>query len=197
MCGLVSIMSRIGNLPIEIPTGVTVKNTEGTVVVTGPKGEVNVVLPPEIKFSEEGGKILIARTGMDKPSRALHGLVRAEIANAINGVTKDWSKTLELVGVGFRATMNGDNLVLTIGFSHPVTITPPKGITLAVNDGKIVISGVNRQAVGQIAASIRAVKKPEPYKGKGIKYLGERIRKKAGKAAKAIGAGSAAAGGAK
>jgi len=180
-------MSRIGNSPIEIPTGVTVKNAGGMVTVTGPKGEVAIVLQGGIKFSEEAGKINITRLSQDKLTRALHGLVRAEIQNGITGVTKGWSKTLELVGVGFRATTNGENLVLTVGFSHPVTVVPTKGITFAVTEGKIVITGVNRQVVGQTAASIRAIKKPEPYKGKGIKYQGEKIRKKAGKAAKAIG----------
>ncbi len=180
-------MSRIGNLPIELPAAVTVKNADDILTVTGPKGEVAVTLQAGIKFSEEAGKITITRTGQDKPTRALHGLVRAELQNGITGVTKGWSRILELVGVGFRATLNGENLVLTVGFSHPVTIVPAKGITFAVTEGKIVITGVNRQVVGQTAASIRAIKKPEPYKGKGIKYQGERIRKKAGKAAKAIG----------
>ena len=190
-------MSRIGNQPIEIPAGITVKNTGDELVVSGSKGEINIKLPAEIKVSGDAGKIIFARTGEAKYIRALHGLTRAELANAITGVTRGWSKTLELVGVGFRATMSGANLVLAIGFSHPVTVVPPKGITFAVTEGKIVISGINRQLVGQTAAGIRSAKEPEPYKGKGIRYQGEYIRKKAGKAAKAIGGAAGAAGGGK
>lgn len=167
----------------------------GAFLVTGPKGELRIDIPPGITVSQENMHLTIARKGNDKPMRALHGFVRSELKNAVIGVTAGWSKTLELSGVGFRATNNGENLVLTVGFSHPVTIVPPKGITLNVVEGKIVVSGVSRQMVGQVAAKIRAVKKPEPYKGKGIKYQGERIRKKAGKAAKAIGGAPGGAGG--
>lgn len=189
-------MSRIGNSPIDIIAGVTVKTTGNVSMVTGPKGEVSVSIPSGINIHEESGKLLISRDANDGNNRALHGLVRAQLQNATVGVTRGWTKTLELSGVGFRANMNGENIVLAIGFSHPINIVPPKGITFAVNEGKIIISGVDRQAVGQVAASIRAVKKPEPYKGKGIKYLGEKVRKKAGKAAKAIG-GAPGGGGAK
>ncbi len=144
-------------------------------------------------MTRDGETIKIGRRHNDKPSKSLHGYLRATLANAITGVTKGWTRTLELSGVGYRASVSGVNLVLTIGFSHPVTIEPPSGISFTVNESKIIVSGIDRQAVGQMAASIREKKKPEPYKGKGIKYEGEHIRKKAGKA-KAV---SGAVGGAK
>lgn len=187
-------MSRIGNAPVEIPEGVSAQIADGIIVVKGPKGETRMGIPPQIQVNQEGGHIVVTRKGEDKSVRALHGFVRAQINNDVVGVTSGWTKTLELSGVGYRAALSGVNLVLSVGFSHPVTIVPPQGITFAVTEGKIIVSGISRQIVGQTAASIRAVKKPEPYKGKGIKYKGEKIRKKAGKAAKAIGG---AAGGAK
>lgn len=165
-------------------------------VVNGPKGEAKLGIPPKIKVSQKDNQILVHSDSGEKPVQALHGFVRATLNNDITGVTTGWTKTLELSGVGYRAAIEGVNLVLTVGFSHPVKIVPPPGITFLVNEGKIVVSGTNRQVVGQTAATIRAVKKPEPYKGKGIKYKGEIIRKKAGKAAKAIG-GAPGAGGAK
>lgn len=179
-------MSRIGNQPIEIPSGVTVSIAQGRVVVKGPKGEHSVHLPPKITVSQEGSVLSVKREG---DLVALHGLARASVANAITGVTRGWSKTLELVGVGYRAALVGDNLQLAVGFSHPVIIAPGPGITFAIVDNKVVVWGVDKHLVGQVAASIRAVKPPEPYKGKGIRYSGEYIRKKAGKAAKAVGAG--------
>ncbi|MBI3576626.1 50S ribosomal protein L6 [Candidatus Gottesmanbacteria bacterium] len=187
-------MSRIGNQPIEVPAGVTVSIAGATVVVKGPKGEQAVMMPSQITVSEDGNVLTVKRK-RDGDVSALHGLARAILANAIVGVTAGWSKTLELVGVGYRATLTGVDLQLTVGYSHPVTITPPAGIVFTVAEGKVVVSGVDRHLVGQIAANIRAVKPPEPYKGKGIKYNGEYIRKKAGKAAKAIGGAPGAAGG--
>jgi large subunit ribosomal protein L6 len=179
-------MSRIGNAIIVVPKEVTITQTGSEILVKGTKGEIRVSTPPGLTLKTEGESLHILRNHNDKPSRSLHGYLRATLANAVNGVTKGWTKTLELSGVGYRASLSGVNLVLTIGFSHPVTVAPPPGIAFAVTDNKIVISGVSRQEVGQIAASIREIKKPEPYKGKGIKYEGEYIRKKAGKA-KAVG----------
>lgn len=187
-------MSRIGNQPIEVPSGVTVSITEEAILVKGTKGELSVVLPREISISQEGNALMVKRQG---DAGALHGLVRATVANAVAGVSTGWSKTLELVGVGYRAALTGSNLTLSVGFSHPVTIIPPSGIVFTIVDGKIVVSGNDRHLVGQIAANVRGVKPPEPYKGKGIKYSGEYIRKKAGKAAKAIGGAPGAGGGAK
>jgi len=144
-------------------------------------------VPTRIRVNIADGNIEVMRSGDDKPTRALHGYVRANLDNLITGVTKGWTKTLELSGVGYRATVTGTNLTLNLGFSHPVIVTPPEGIQFAAAEGKIVVSGRDKQLVGQVAAKIREIKKPEPYKGKGIKYQGEHIRKKAGKAAKAIG----------
>ena len=180
-------MSRIGNTPVEIDKAVTVQIADGTFLVKGPKGELKAAIPYGFSVKQENGQVIVEKQTTAKKSSALHGFLRAHIANLVTGVTKGWSKTLELSGVGYRAIMQGTSLLLTVGFSHQVTITPPQGITFAVVEGKIVVSGIDKQQVGQQAANIRAVKKPEPYKGKGIKYLGERIRKKAGKAAKAVG----------
>ncbi len=180
-------MSRIGNAPLHVPQGASVTVQGDSVLAKGPKGEVNTHIPADLSVKLNGNTVEVARKKEDRKVRALHGFLRAELANALQGVTAGWTKTLELSGVGYRATMAGANVVLTVGFSHPVTIVPPNGISFAITEGKVTVSGVNKQLVGQVAASIRAVKKPEPYKGKGIKYQGEHIRKKAGKAAKAIG----------
>jgi len=188
-------MSRIGKTPIEIPQGVTITKDGSTLVVKGPKGELRGPLPEGIDITISGTVCMIVCNKMDTKHIALHGFTRATLSNMVKGVTVGWTRTLELAGVGFRATVSNMNLVLTVGFSHEVTITPPPGISFAVVDGKIVVSGNDKQVVGQVAANIRNVKKPEPYKGKGIKYQGEHIRKKAGKSAKAI--GGAGAGGAK
>lgn len=179
-------MSRIGNAPVTVPKDATVTVSDGSVVVKGAKGELRLVIPVKIKVSVDESIVTVSRIHNDKPSRALHGFVRASIANMVEGVTKGWTKVLELSGVGYRANLNGVNLVLSVGFSHQVTFAPPTGITFAVEEGKIAITGIDKQAVGQIAATIREIKKPEPYKGKGIKYAGEHVRKKAGKA-KAVG----------
>lgn len=154
-------------------------------MVKGRKGELTVLLPPAIKAVQEGDTLIVKK--QSKGNDALHGLARATLANAVAGVTTGWTKTLELVGVGYRAALSGNDLQLTVGYSHPVVIVAHEGITFAVVEGKVVVSGVNRHLVGQVAANVRAVKPPEPYKGKGIRYLGEHIRKKAGKAAKAVG----------
>lgn len=182
-------MSRIGNAPIQIPTGVNVSVTAGQVNVQGPKGNAILPLPYGISVTSDNQTIHVKRSGESRSLKALHGVIRAELANDIRGVTEGWKKTLELSGVGYRASLAGANLVLSVGFSHQITLEPPAGIQFAVVDGKIVVSGVDKQVVGQVAANVHAVKAPEPYKGKGIKYQGERIRKKAGKSAKAVGGG--------
>ena len=179
-------MSRIGNAPITVPKETTITKEGAVVVVKGPKGELRLSVPHGFAVEVNGDQLTVELAKGGGSDHALHGYLRANMANAVEGVTKGWNRVLELSGVGYRATLSGVNLVLTVGFSHPVTVTPPPGITFAVNEGKIVVSGIDRQVVGQTAAGIRAVKKPEPYKGKGIKYEGEYIRKKAGKA-KAVG----------
>lgn len=180
-------MSRIGNAIISVPKEATVVVDGPLLVVKGPKGELRMTIPARIRVNVTEGKVEVKRIGNDKPTRALHGYVRANLDNLVTGVTKGWTKTLELSGVGYRAAVTGANLTLNLGFSHPVTVAPPAGISFAAAEGKIVVSGSDKQLVGEVAAKIRELKKPEPYKGKGIKYEGEHIRKKAGKAAKAIG----------
>lgn len=180
-------MSRIGKQPIIVTNEVAVTVKDGSVIVKGPKGERNVSIPDGLAVTVEKGTIVVSRKNEDRSLRALHGFFRSELHNAIVGVTSLWTKELELAGVGYRAAMSGSNVVLTVGFSHPVTITPPAGITLSMEEGKIVVTGIDKRLVGEVAASIRTVRKPEPYKGKGIKYVGEYVRKKAGKSAKAVG----------
>lgn len=179
-------MSRIGKAPIHVPHDVALTLTDQRVVVKGPKGEIVRVVPKGISVVMKNSDIHVNAKSQDKRTKALHGLVRARLASDVTGVTTGWTKTLELSGVGYRASLSGTNLVLAIGFSHPVTIEPPAGITFSLVEGKIVVSGISKDLVGQITANIRAIKKPEPYKGKGILYAGEIVRKKAGKA-KAIG----------
>lgn len=180
-------MSRIGNAIIIVPKEASIVVDVNRVIVKGPKGELQVPTPEGITVSLSAEGLTIARSEESKAAKALHGFVRANLANAVVGVTKGWTKTLELSGVGFRAAVSGADLVLTVGFSHSITVSPPPGIVFTVVEGKINVTGIDKHAVGQVAANIRAYKKPEPYKGKGIKYVGEHIRKKAGKAAKAIG----------
>lgn len=186
-------MSRIGKTPIIIPNGTTITINKSDIFVKGPKGEMHLTVPDSVTVSVKNNLCNVISNEESNYSRAIHGLIRAIIANIINGVTVGWTKVLELSGVGYRAAVSGSNLVLTVGFSHPVTVIPPTGITFSVTEGKINVMGVDKQLVGQVAANIRAVKKPEPYKGKGIKYQGEHIRRKAGKSAKAIGGAPAAA----
>lgn len=175
-------MSRIGNAPVILKDNATVTVTGDEIVVKGPKGELTMVKPQGLDIAISDGTVTVTRLHNDKPSRARHGAVRAHIANMAVGVTQGWTKKLEMSGVGFRAQVSGVNLVLSVGFSHQVTIEPRPGITFAAAEGKITVSGMDKHAVGQMAAEIRGVKRPEPYKGKGIKYEGEHIRKKAGKA---------------
>lgn len=178
-------MSRIGNAPILIPTGVTIEKNGQSVSVTGPKGTLNLVVDPQIKVEVEEDKIIVKRKNDQKKVKALHGLTRSLIANMILGVTDLWSKNLELVGVGFRAQVSGNKLTLNVGYSHPVEITAPLGINFEVADNtKIKVSGIDKQLVGQVAANVKKVRVPDVYKGKGIRYQGEYIRKKLGKSAK-------------
>ncbi|MDP1721901.1 MAG: 50S ribosomal protein L6 [Candidatus Gottesmanbacteria bacterium] len=180
-------MSRIGKMPITLGDGASMNVSGSSVMVKGPKGERVLTIPVGLAVSVSGNQVSVTRLDEERDTRSLHGYFRAELHNAVVGATTLWTKTLELSGVGYRATMNGQSVVLTVGFSHPVTITPPPGITLSVTEGKIIVAGSDKHAVGQVAASVRAVKKPEPYKGKGIKYVGEYVRRKAGKSAKAVG----------
>ena len=179
-------MSRIGRAPITIPAGVDVTMAEGNVItVKGPKGTLERKLNPQIEVEIENGVINVKRPDDEKQSRSLHGLNRTMIANMITGVTQGFSKELEVNGVGYRAAKEGNNLVLNIGFSHQVTIPEENGITIDVpNPNKIVINGIDKQAVGQFAADVRKRRPPEPYKGKGIKYVDEVIRRKEGKTGK-------------
>lgn len=189
-------MSRIGNLPITIPAGVTIETTGANLVVNGPKGSLSLKLTPEIKVEIKESQIIVKRKNDQKRIKALHGLTRSLIANMTRGVTGGWSKNLELVGVGFRAQSNGDKITLNVGFSHPVEIATPEGIFFEVFDNtKIKVSGFDKQLVGQVAANIRSVRPPDVYKGKGIRYEGEYVRKKLGKSGKVGVLGAGAAGG--
>lgn len=185
-------MSRIGKKPVKIPAGVTVKTEDHRLVANGPKGELALNIQPEIKISVNGQDILVDRVVETPKAKSLHGLVRTLIENTLLGVSTGWNKGLELVGVGYRAAIEGTNLVLNVGFSHPVKYPAPQGITFEVTDNtKINVRGIDKQLVGETAAQIRRIRPPEPYKGKGIRYIGEVVRRKAGKAAKAVGAAGA------
>jgi large subunit ribosomal protein L6 len=177
-------MSRIGKLPIPVPDGVDVALDGLTVTVKGPKGELTRTMPDGVDIATEDGTVLVTRQGDTRTHRSRHGLVRALIANMVEGVTEGYTKRLELVGVGYRAQQKGSNLEIQVGYSHPVDVEAPDGITLqAPTPTQIVVTGIDKVLVGQVAANIRRIRPPEPYKGKGIKYEGERIRRKAGKAA--------------
>jgi large subunit ribosomal protein L6 len=176
-------MSRIGNKPISIPDKVTVTINGSTVIVRGPKGELTETFRPELKIRMEDNRLLIERPSDAKAHKALHGLTRALIANMVQGVTAGYRKSLEIVGVGYRAEKKGKMLVLNVGYSHPVSYPEPAGIALSASSPTlVVVEGMDKQKVGQVAAEIRSVRPPEPYKGKGIRYQGEQVRRKAGKA---------------
>ena len=179
-------MSRIGKLPVAIPAGVTITvDSENLVSVKGPKGQLQQKISQEMIIEQDGGVLNVKRPSDSKNHRSLHGLSRTLINNMVVGVTQGFSKSLDIIGVGYRAAKNGKNLVLSVGYSHPVEFTEPNGITIEVpNPNKIVVSGIDKQAVGQLAAEIRAKREPEPYKGKGIKYETEVIRRKEGKTGK-------------
>lgn len=178
-------MSRIGRKPIQVPSGVNVNLDDNLITVKGPKGTLTRELHKEMKVSVDGDVITIERPSENKQHRSLHGTTRSVVANMVSGVTEGYIKTLELVGVGYRASKSGDKLVLNVGYSHPVEFSPEQGIEFEVPaTNKIIIRGIDKELVGETAAKVRAVRKPEPYKGKGIKYEGERIIRKEGKAGK-------------
>jgi large subunit ribosomal protein L6 len=178
-------MSRIGNKPISVPNGVTVNIDGRHVKVKGPKGELEQTFRPEIKIEQQDGQIVVTRPSEDTLHRSLHGLTRTLIANMVTGVTDGFTRNLEIAGVGYRVAKDGQALVFSLGFSHPVRIDPPQGVTFNVETPtRFSVSGIDKQAVGEQAAQIRKLREPEPYKGKGIMYAGERIRRKAGKAGK-------------
>ena len=178
-------MSRIGKKPIEIPSGVDVQIAGNVITVKGPKGTESVTFRDEVKVSVAENNIVVEPNSDDRKTGALHGLFRTLIANAVHGVSKGFEKKLEIVGVGYRANMEGSNLNMVLGYSHPVLIVPPTGVSISVEaNTKITVSGTNKQAVGDVAAYIRGKRPPEVYKGKGVKYEGEYIRRKAGKAGK-------------
>jgi large subunit ribosomal protein L6 len=178
-------MSRIGRMPIAVPAGVTV-NIEGErTTVSGPKGELSRSLPPDMLINLEDGTLTVSRPSDSKKHRSLHGLTRSLLANMVEGVSKGFEKTLEIVGVGYRAEKAGDNLVIRIGYSHTVDVSPLPGISLDVEGAnRIKVSGINKEDVGEMAAEIRAIRPPDAYKGKGIRYAGEIVRLKPGKAGK-------------
>jgi large subunit ribosomal protein L6 len=177
-------LSRIGKKPIEIPKGVNVSKEGNVVKVKGPKGELNQKIHSNISVEIEDNEIVVTRPDDSKQNKSLHGLTRALLQNMVTGVNSSYKKELEIVGVGYRAELKGKNLLLNIGYSHPIYFAPPETITFETpSQTQIVISGVDKQLVGQVAAKIRSFREPEPYKGKGIKYVGEHIRRKAGKTA--------------
>lgn len=178
-------MSRIGNAPIVIPAGVAVEKRGNALTVTGPKGVLKLNVVSGISVDIEEGKVLVKRKSDEKNARALHGLTRSLISNIVLGVTNGWSKDLELVGVGFRAQISGNKLILNVGYSHQVEVIAPEGITFEVLDNtKIKVLGIDKYLVGQVSANIKSVRVPDVYKGKGIRYKGEYIRKKVGKSGK-------------
>ncbi len=179
-------LSRIGRMPVVIPPGVEVDLAGRTITVKGPKGQLSRELHPEMKLEMDDGKIIVSRPSDNKRHKSLHGLTRTLVANMVEGVVKGYEKNLVISGVGYRAAKQGTKLVLTVGYSHPVEIEPPAGIEIEVPaPTRITVRGIDKEMVGEIAAKIRAVRKPEPYLGKGIRYENEQIRRKAGKAGKA------------
>ncbi|MEY4078332.1 MAG: hypothetical protein RIS80_101 [Actinomycetota bacterium] len=178
-------MSRIGKLPIPVPAGVEVKIDGQVVEVKGPKGSLSHTVPAPITVAVEDGNLLVTRPDDERNSRSLHGLTRTLIANNITGVTVGFTKGLEIVGTGYRVAQKGNALEFALGYSHPITVEPPAGISFTVDGNtKLTVHGIDKQAVGEVAANIRKLRKPEPYKGKGVRYAGEVVRRKAGKAGK-------------
>jgi large subunit ribosomal protein L6 len=177
-------MSRIGKQPIELPSGVNVAISPGRVQVNGPLGELSQNVPARMQVSQDEGALVVKRPTERGDDRALHGLTRSLIANMVEGVTKGFEKRLELQGVGYRASLRGSDLELNVGFSHPVVVKPPQGVSFEVPDATtVLVKGIDKQQVGEIAAEVRKVRPPEPYKGKGIRYEGEYVRRKVGKRA--------------
>jgi large subunit ribosomal protein L6 len=175
-------MSRIGKVPVTIPKGVDVKLDKNEIAVKGPKGQLLLVIPQRVTVKSEGGAVTVERHGDDKQSRAFHGLAQRLIRNMVIGVTDGFSKELEIQGVGYRAAMDGAKLTMQLGYSHPVVFDPPTGVQIQVpKPTSVIVSGYDKQKVGQVAAEIRMKRPPEPYKGKGIRYAGEYVRRKVGK----------------
>lgn len=174
-------MSRLGKQPVEVPSGVTVEVAEGVLKVKGSKGQLEKKLPPEVAVTVEGNVVTVSKTKETKQARALWGTIAAHLNNMIAGVTEGFKKELEIEGVGYRAEAQGNKIKLNVGFSHPVELTAPAGVEISVEKSLITVSGIDKEVVGQFAANIRKVKKPEPYKGKGIHYVGEYIIRKQGK----------------
>jgi large subunit ribosomal protein L6 len=177
-------MSRIGKLPVQVPAGVTITVDQSAVKAQGPKGSLEQFLLPEVKVKVEEGTVTVTRNNDEKLAKSQHGLMRALIQNMVDGVTKGFEKKLEVNGVGFRINGGGQQIELGLGYSHPVPYKAPEGVNLTVEKNIITVSGISKQQVGQVAAEVRALRKPEPYKGKGIKYVGEQIIRKAGKTGK-------------
>ena len=179
-------MSRVGRAPIQVPAGVEVSIAGSHITVKGPKGTLERDIPGDITIREDGGELLVERPNDERQNRALHGLVRSLVNNMVIGVSQGFVKELQIIGVGYRATAKGDNVLdLALGFSHPVSVTAPAGITFEVPaPTQILVKGTDKETVGQVAADIRSIRKPEPYKGKGVRYLGEHVVRKAGKAGK-------------
>ncbi len=178
-------MSRIGKLPIPVPAGVDIKIDGQNIEVKGPKGTLNHVVPAPITIVLQDGTITVARPDDERNSRALHGLTRTLIANQIQGVTEGYTKALEIVGTGYRVTAKGSDIEFALGYSHPILVKAPAGISFTVDGNtKVSVSGIDKQAVGEVAANLRKLRKPEPYKGKGVRYAGEVVRRKAGKSGK-------------
>jgi large subunit ribosomal protein L6 len=178
-------MSRIGRLPIDVPANVNVTIDGSAVTVKGPKGELALTVASPIEVKLDGGQLLVSRPDDERSSRSLHGLTRTLIANQIIGVTDGYTKGLDIVGTGYRVAAEGASITFALGYSHPITVQPPAGITFTVEgNNRVIVSGIDKQAVGEVAANLRKLRKPEPYKGKGVRYTGEIVRRKAGKSGK-------------
>lgn len=177
-------MSRIGKIPVEIPSGVEVNINGQDVSVKGPKGTLTMSVAEPITAKVDGSTVVVSRPNDERESRSLHGLTRTLIANMVEGVTNGYSKVLEIQGTGYRVNQKGNALEFQLGFSHPVNVEPPEGITFKVEGNRVTVEGISKQQVGEVAANLRKIRPPEPYKGKGVRYLGENIRRKVGKAGK-------------
>jgi large subunit ribosomal protein L6 len=175
-------MSRIGRRPVELPKGVTLAVKSGSMSVKGPKGELSRPVPASVTLKTEGQKVVLTRSGEGRQERASHGMVRAHLANMVKGVSEGWTRELEINGVGYRAEVKGDKITLTLGFSHPVIYALPKGVAAKVDKNRIILTGADKEVLGQTASEMREFRRPEPYKGKGVKYVEEVIRRKVGKA---------------
>ncbi len=178
-------MSRIGKIPVPIPAGVDISIDGTLVTITGPKGTLSHTIPSPIEVAQEDGTLVVRRPNDERIARSLHGLTRTLLANIVTGVTQGYAKKLEIVGTGYRVTAKGSDLEFALGFSHPVVVHPPEGISFSVEaPTRFTVSGIDKQQVGEVAANIRKIRKPEPYKGKGVRYAGEVVRRKVGKAGK-------------